>query len=223
MILERAYSLAELARESILIWGYVNQLPRQLRPGPALQDDGVLATYIYDERRFLVMLNQRSLKPWLQELTFYHALNLKGLLQIFPTGAPGSTTGDLLVRVVHQESRFPQDRLRVRFYAHPRQIFQPIRYERQGVLTFEVPTFLNMLEMAAVFRTILMPEERKILYKLLHTANSAEAQFYWGRFLGTLSQEARDMLNAWRIRQWPRPQVTLLYQLTEYVDFYQSG
>lgn len=221
MILEKVYLLAEPARESILIWGYVNQLPRQLQPGQAFQDNGVAATYVHDERRFLVMLSRRSLKPWLQELSFYHGLSLKGLLQIFPTSASGSTTGDLLVRIVHQETRFPQDRLRVRFYAHPRQVFRPTRYERQGVLTFEVSSFLNMLEMAAVFRTILVPEERKILYRLLHTANSAEAQFYWGRFLGTLTQEARDMLNAWRIRQWPKPQVTLLYQLVEYVDFYQ--
>jgi hypothetical protein len=52
--------------------------------------------------------------------------------------------------------------------------------------------------------------------------NTSEAQFYWGRFLGALNQEARDMLNAWKIRQWSKSRIDLLYELVENVGFYKS-
>ena len=48
------------------------------------------------------------------------------------------------------------------------------------------------------------------------------AQFYWGRLLGALSAEARDMLEAWKIRLWSEPHIHLLYDLVKYVGFYQS-
>jgi hypothetical protein len=56
----------------------------------------------------------------------------------------------------------------------------------------------------------------------LQTDDPQEERFYWGRFMGLLDQEARDMLNAWNVRDWPKPQVQLLYDLMEYVVFYQT-
>jgi hypothetical protein len=56
----------------------------------------------------------------------------------------------------------------------------------------------------------------------LNLEDTSEEQFYWGRFLGYLSQEAKDMLNAWRIRQWPKGRIELLYELVDYVAFYQT-
>jgi hypothetical protein len=50
----------------------------------------------------------------------------------------------------------------------------------------------------------------------------AERQFYWGRFLGYLSQDVKDMLAAWNILQWSKNQVELLYELIDYVGFYQT-
>ena len=56
----------------------------------------------------------------------------------------------------------------------------------------------------------------------MHLEDPAEKQFYWGRFLGYLHQEAKDMLTAWGIRHWPEHRVNLLYELIEYVVFEQT-
>jgi hypothetical protein len=219
-ILSEAWRLGTLSRDAVVIWGFVNQLPRQLHSDAA--DAHSLGAYVHDERHFLMMLYYRDLQSWFQELIIYHGTELKGLIQIFPTtGGRDVGMGDLLCRVVHNEARFPQDKLRVRFYAATYQVLDPRTYDREGVLTFEVSEFLRMLDLAVVFRSVLLPDEQKILRKLLSAGDTRETQFYWGRFVGTLSQEAKDMLNAWKIRQWSGPQVDLLYELVEYVGFSQ--
>ena len=221
-IIQESRKLGDLSRRALVVWGYVNQLPKLLRPG--FRDSSVLGAYVHDENRFLVMLCHLGLKPWLQELAIYHGQELRGFLQVFPTiGLGEPSMGDLLARIVHHEARFAMDRLRVRFFSKIQQVFNPRPYEREGVLTFEITGFLSMLEMAAVFRTVLQPDEQQILYKLLKMGNTAEAQFQWGRFLGLLSQKARDLLEAWRIRWWSGPQVDLLYELMDHVAFYQPS
>lgn len=222
VILDEAWQMGELSRHAVVVWGFVNQLPRQLRTGSGFRDSHILGAYIHDENRFLLMLYHLEVKPWLQELAIYHGADLKGLIQIFPTtGIRDVGMGDLLCRIIHSEARFPKDRLRVRLFSAPHRIFAANLYEREGVLTFEVAEFLSMLEMASVFRSVLGPDEQEILHKLLNMENTNEAQFYWGRFLGSLGQAARDMLNAWKIRQWSKPRINLLYELVEYVEFYQ--
>jgi hypothetical protein len=221
-ILDGAWKLRSLIPEAIVVWGFVNRLPRQ-RPGSSgFADSRILGMYVHDEHHFLLMLRQQELKPWLQELVLYHGADLKGLLQIFPPAdGKSALMGDLLALVIHQEARFPPDRLRVRFFSRLVQVFHPRPYEREGVLNFAITEFMNTLELAAVFRSVLRPDEQKMLYKLLHTADSAESQFLWGRFLGMMSQEARDMLNAWGVRQWSEYQISLLYELVDYVAFYR--
>ncbi len=180
----------------------------------------VLGAYVLDERHFLLMLTQRELRPWLQELVLRYGGELAGLIQVFPTtGARDPGMGDLLAHVIHQEARYPLDRLRVRFFATHAQIFHPNLAEREGVLTFEIADFMNILELTSVFRSILLPDQQQELYRLLHKTEGAETQFLWGRFLGGLRPEARDMLMAFNIRRWPRSQVTLLYRLMDYVGF----
>jgi hypothetical protein len=223
-IMARARKLGHISRQSIVVWGFVNRLSKLLRMGEGFYDYHVLGAYVYDENHFLLMMPRRELKPWLQELTIYHGSDLKGLIQLLPTtGArKGMGMGDVLCRAIHHEARFPMDQLRVRFYSAPYQILKPHTREQQGLLTFEVSEFLSLLEMAAVFRTILRPEEQKSLYELMNLEDASEEQFYWGRFMGFLSQEAKDMLNAWRIRQWPKNRIELLYELVDYVAFYQT-
>ena len=221
-ILTRARRLGYISRHAIVIWGWVSQLPRQLHTGLGFQDSHILGTYLHDETHFLLMLCRQELKSLLRELVLYHGAELKGLIQIFPTVGFGKPNmGEFLCRIVHHEGRFPMDRLRVRFLSRRHQIFRLHAYDKQGVLTFEITEFLSMLETAAVFRTILRPGEQKMLYELLHMEDRGEAQFYWGRLLGYLSQEARDMLDAWGIRRWPEAQINLLYRLVGYVTFYQ--
>lgn len=223
-ILYRASKLGYISRQSIVVWGFVSRLSKLLRMGEGFSDHHILGAYVHDENHFLLMMPRRELKPWLRELTIYHGLDLKGLLQIFPTTGAGKGVdmADALCRAIHHETRFPMDQLRVRFYSAPHQILKPYTREQQGLLTFEVSEFLSLLEMAAVFRTILRPKEQELLYELVNLEDTSEEQFYWGRFLGFLNQEAKDMLNAWRIRQWSKNRIRLLYELVDYVAFYQT-
>lgn len=223
-ILARADKLGSVSRRSIIIWGFVNQLPKQLQTGEGFGDARVFGAYVHDENHFLLTMRHRELKPWIQELILYHGYDLKGLIQIFPTTASGrkASMGEILCRAVHHEARFVMDQLRVRFYSAPYQVLVPHVRDQKGMLTFEISEFLGLLEMAAVFRTLLRPEAQQALYMLLNLKDTSEEQFYWGRFLGHLSPEAKDMLDAWRIRQWPKSRIKLLYEMTDYVAFYQS-
>jgi len=223
-ILTRARKLGYISRQSIVIWSFVNRLSKQLQMGEGFSDHHIFGAYAHDEHHFMLVMPRRELKDWLQELVIYHGADLKGLVQILPTvGArKGMGMADILCRAVYHEARFPLDQLRVQFYSAPHQILKPHIRDRRGLLTFEVSEFLSLLEMAAVFRTMLHPEEQASLYKLLNLEDTSEEQFYWGRFMGYLSQEAKDMLSAWRIRQWPKNQIKLLYELVDYVAFYQT-
>ena len=223
-IVTRASRLGRISRQSIVIWGLVNRLSKLLRMGGGSRDHHVLGAYVHDENHFLLMMPRHELKPWLQELVIYHGADLKGLIQILPTTGSGKGVDmrGVLCRAVYHEARFPMDQLRVRFFSAPHQILMPHTRDRQGLLTFEVSEFLSVLEMAAVFRTILRPQEQASLYELLNLEDTSEEQFYWGRFMGFLTQEAKDMLNAWRIRQWPKNRIKLLYELVNYVAFYQT-
>ena len=85
--------------------------------------------------------------------------------------------------------------------------------------TFEVTEFLRLLEMTTIFRSLLRPKEQEMLHNLIELDNSREEQFYWGRFMGYLSQEAKDMLTSWKFRHWPKNRIRLLYELADYATF----
>jgi hypothetical protein len=227
-ILDGTRGLGNISRQSVVIWGFVNRLPKQFQNGAGGRgEEGAkgkgskpfLGAYVHDENRFLLMMYRRELKPWLQELVLYNGADLRGLVQILPTigSGRGTSMGEILCRTIHHEANFPMDQLRVRFYSDPSQVLKPHIRDRQGLLTFEVSEFLNLLEMTKVFRVLLRPEEQKMLYELLTIGKNLEEQFHWGRFQGHLSQEAKDMLNAWNIRHWPKDRIKLLYELTDYV------
>jgi hypothetical protein len=223
-ILTRSRRLGRIAHRSIVIWGLVNRLPKQLESGEGFHDSRILGAYVHEQNHFLLMMHRMELKTWLQELIIYHGTALKGLIQILPTtrGGRGLSMGDVLCRAIHHEGRFSLDRLRVRFFSAPYQLLMPHTRDQLGLLTFEASEFLSLLEMAAVFRTLLRPEAQQVLHELLTLDDASEEQFYWGRFLGYLSPEAKDMLSAWRIRSWPKNRIKLLYELVNYVAFYQT-
>lgn len=218
---DRVKEYGRLVRSITFLWGFVNQISPQFEERLCSGQFNVLGKYIEPPHHFLIVMPKRNLMDWLRELLLYHGTELRGLLQIFPSVGSDMphTMGDYLVRVAHEESIYPLDRLRVRFYPAPYLLLRPHVREREGMLTFEIAEFMNLLEMASVFRSMLRPETQQILFGLLNFKNEQEAMFYWGRFLGLLSPESRDMLNAWRIRRWPRLRVKLLHELTEYVAF----
>ncbi len=223
LILTKSHSFAKTSKHGVVIWGLVQELPKQFRHGEGVMHRAVLGSYVHDDSRFLLMLRKRDLKAWLQELVLYHGADLLGVLQIIPSigRRPDTTFGELLNWAMMREPALPRDRLRIQFYARAAHVFRP--REREGVLTFEVSEFLNLLEMAEVFRANLYPEEQQQLHDLLTLEDFKEEQFYWGRFIGGLSQEAKDMLALWRIRQWPTARVQLLFELTNYVHLPDLG
>jgi len=225
-IIRKTRGLGNTSRRSVVVWGYTNRLPKQLRNGTRGEGETkgkkskpLLGIYAHNENRFLLMMYRRNLRHWLRELILYDGADLKGLIQILPTMGPGTEIGmgDVLCRAVHHEATLPMDHLRVRFFSNPYQLLKPHIRDRQGLLTFEVAEFLNLLETAVVFRTLLRPEEQRMLHEILNIDDATEEQFYWGRFLGNLSQEAKDMLNSWKIRNWPENRIRLLYELIDYV------
>ena len=223
-ILARARNLGLASRHATLVWGFVNRLPKQLAERQGFYAANVLASFVQDERHFLLVMRRHELKPWLQELVLYHGADLKGMIQLLPTMGAGDETGmgDILSRVIHREADFSPDRLRIRFFSAAYQVIKLRARDREGILTFEVAEFLSLLEMAAVFRTLLQPDEQQALQQLLALDDAGEQQFYWGRFLGQVNQEVKDMLAAWQIRRWSQSRVKLLYELVDYVAFYQT-
>ena len=220
----RAAKLGRVSRGAVIVWGHVNRLPRRLLNKQGFYKNQTLASYAIDEQHFILMMRRKQLKDWFQEISLYDGLSLRGLFQIFPTTAQSrrGNMGELLCRAHYHEARFGMDQLRVRFFSRPYQITFAHAREQQGILTFEATEFAGRLEMATVFRTVLRFEEQEMLQKLLEMEDPAERQFYWGRFMGYLNQQAKDMLTAWDIRHWSPEQVTLLYELVDYVAFYQT-
>lgn len=222
-VLWLAHRLGEKSQQTVLIWGFVNQLPQQLVSGSYRADRRVLGAFCRDEYHFLVALYRRTLQSWLQDLLLYDGLDLRGLLGIFPTwGGQSQRMGEVLCQVAFQEKRFAHDRLRVRFFPTPLHIIQVHRYEKQGVITFDIAEFVGLLESASVFRALMLPEEQQTLREVLAITDPNEAQFYWGRFLGMITPEAKDMLTAWKTRQWSLAQRKLFFDLVDYVDIYRA-
>lgn len=221
-IISRSRSLRNKSHRAMIIWGFVNQLPKQFNDTGKIR---LFGYYIHDRNRFLLMMPKKELKPWLQELALYNSSAVKGLIQILPTTGPGKSfnMGDILCRVIHNEAKFPMDLLRIRFYSRPYQVLMPHEREKQGILTFDISEFLKFLEMASIFRRLLLPEEQKMLHEVLSIKDPVEEQFYWGRFQGNLSQPTKDMLNAWKIRFWSKNQIKLLYELIDYVILPESN
>lgn len=220
-IIARAKMLGHQSRQAIVIWGHVASLPKQLESKTGFYSSHIHGSYIHDAQHFMIVMRRLKLKPWIQELLIYHGTDIKGLLQIFPTTGHTNrgTMGDIICRAIHQDSRFPMDMLRIRFFSKSYQLFIPHAREQKGLLTFEVRDFLKLLEMASIFRSLLLPQDQQILRDLTNVKNKSEEQFLWGRLTGYLSSEAKDMLNAWKFRQWSKNQIILLYELLDYVKY----
>lgn len=209
------------ASHCVVVFGFVPQLARQLKQGEWLEGKKLLAGYIHENDHFIVMMPRKELKAWLQNLIFHHGPELQGIFQIFPTlgSDKGSGIGELLNWALKNELNIGLGAWQVQFYARAFSLINPHRRGPGTLLACHVAEFLALLETAEVFRDKLFPHEQQQLYDLLQLRDTKEEQFYWGRFLGSLTQEAKDMLTSWRIRQWSASQVQLLYALIEYAKF----
>ncbi len=224
-ILKRSYGLSMASRHAAILWGFFNQVPAEIIQW---KGDGrkerLLGCYTHDASHFLVAMNRRELRSWLQDLTVYYGLELRGILQIFPTTGAGTRTcmGDILCKAIHRDIYLPMGQLQVRFYSAPYQLLKPRQRDLKGMLTFDLVDFLNLLEMAEIFRALLRPQEQEEFQELLTIQEKRESQFYWGRYLGRLDQRARDMLTAWNMRQWPKNRIKVFYELFDYVQLIQA-
>jgi hypothetical protein len=89
--------------------------------------------------------------------------------------------------------------------------------QQQRLLIFEAPEFLVLLEMATIFQEHLHPAEREMVREVCGLADGHEKAFHWGRLMGALSIQARDILSDWELRKWPEHRIKSLYELAEYV------
>ena len=221
-ILIQSKGLGSFIRQFIVLWGYLNQVPSSLQEERWKVNHKIHGAFFHGTNRFLLMTKKRDIKPLLQDLVIRYGPEIKGLIQIFPTIGMGPEIGmgDILCRAIHHESNRPMNQLWIRFYSSPLQLTNPRLRDEKGMLTFEISEFMALLETAEVFRSLLKPEEQETLYEILLKDKFREHSFYWGRFLGQLKKEARDMLTSWGIKQWSRNRLELLYELTDYVAFY---
>jgi hypothetical protein len=217
----RSKTMGDTAKQVVGLWGFVNRLPEQVRTRAVFGDHRIQGAYRHSDQHFLLMIRRRELQSWLQELLLYDGMEMTGMLQIFPTVSVYNhpNMGELICQIVHNQARFPLDRLRVRFFATPRQILEVHKYDKLGVINFEVADFLRMLESASVFRSVFLPDEQHALQQVLAITDVQEAQFYWGRLMGMLTPRARDLLVAWKLRNWSKAQINLFYELVDYVAF----
>lgn len=220
-IIDLSKGLGSISRRSAVLWGYLEHLPAYLIEEKLKRHNNILGLYLQGKNRFLLMLEKKGLKPLLQEIAIRHGPEMKGLIQIFPTMGSGAETGmgDIICRAIHHETNVAMNQLWIRFYSSPIQLTNPRQREEKGMLTFEMSEFLALLETAEVFRSLLKPDEQDALYEILYKDDPREQSFYWGRFLGQLNMEARDMITSWGVRQWPWNRIQLIYELIDYVAF----
>jgi len=213
--------MGSLSRVCMVVWGFLSQIPKTLKQNNGSNIPLIRSSHHIDNHRFLLVLRSYNLKKWLSETLLYHGSNLKGLLFLFPTIGlnPYLTMGDALCRAIQQDSKFPMDQLRIQFFSNPKQLNMTREREDRGMLTFEASVFLSLLEMASIFRAQLRPDEQNMVREAVELKDPTEKQFYWGRLMNLLSREAKDMLAAWKFRQWPENRVELLYELINYVSF----
>jgi len=217
-ILGDSRKLGPDSRGCLLIWGYVNAIPvgltQDARPHQAR------AIHVRDDSHFLAVVPGSGLASWLKEVLIHEGSDTRGTLTIFPTTGKKQTftMGDILCRAIQHDSRHPMDRLRIRFFSSPGQLKSPHLRDQQGVLTFEAPEFLGLLEMAGLFKSILRPREREMVKEVSGLVDQNEKTFHWGRLMGALNIQARDLLADWKVKQWPQSRIKLICELAEYAN-----
>jgi hypothetical protein len=216
-VMVRENVLRSIARHSVALWCFVNYPPKR---NPKTSNYEVFS-HIVDNSRFICCTNRWNLKNLLQEMMMMQGPDWLGTIQIFPVfkGGDTLTMSDLLCSAIFDESALVQDQLYVKFFSSPFQFVHKREREREGKLIFEVTDFIGYLEMAEIFKRGLYLEEQDRLRQVLEVEDVTEKQFYWGRFLAQVRPEARDFLDSWKMKTWTESQISLFYELLDFVKF----
>jgi len=219
-------ALNEYVRQKAVIWGALNQIPDLFSEINWKQKFSKyqMGIYIHNDNSFLMTIPKNYILNFLKQLTLRYGDELGGLLQIFPTsGLKNMSMGESICRAVHYEHTYPMDKFRIRFYSHPLQLNRPHLRDRKGMLTFEVSEFIGLLELTKIFRILLTPQQQIDLNEIITKCeDTKEEGFFWGRFNGVITQNAKDILHEWDIRHWPKEKFELIYELRDYVAFSRS-
>lgn len=209
--------LHELVSQLVVIWGYSTTPCWDFAKGPLLPDN-TIGHYMPDPEHFFILAPKKNIKAWLQSLALQYGEQFKGLLQLVPTMGKGERLcmGDVISRAVHQETVKLHDACWVRFFPQAWQILEAKKLDEKGQLTYQLSDFIDFMEGARVFHTVLPRRSRDMLHELL-TGKIENVAFYWGRFLRNVDQQTRDLIDAWQLRTWSIPKIDTLYQLREYV------
>lgn len=208
-----------LVKDSIAVWGSVDSMPRDLLHQTGMYLASSMGAYVFDDQRFLLLMPQRKLKHWIEQILIYHP-TMTGHILIFPARANRYiNTGDSIARILYNTPDYPTDRLWVKFYSHSFQIFLSDHAKKATLQAYDIATFKGFLETAVVLRSLLLPQAQDALYDWLCLKKPNEERFYWGRFLNQLKPEAIDMLGSWHIQNWPKSYLTMIYHLMKYVEY----
>jgi len=220
-IVKTAGSRSQQSSHSIVIWGHVDRLPEHLVSQSGLYGRVDVLSHHTDSRHFLLVMDRRTVREWIRETMLYHGSDLKGFIQCFPTSGQmvSGNMGERICVAAHYDNLFPMDRLLIRLYVKTQYLDHPSRFQNKGIFTYAVQEFIRMLDMAAIFRSLLNPQEQELLKTLAAVKSEDESRFSWGRLIGALSPEARDMLSSWNFRSWTQDQIATLYAFFDYVDF----
>lgn len=207
--------------QSVVIWGTVNRLPKIIGTG---QPSGVvvLGCHVYDSNHFLLILYRKDLLTWLKELAIYDSDRLAGLLQIFPPAPDRHEAGfaSLFSLAVALNDPHQMDQLRIHLHPRPYYLLQSKMRKQLDSRNLSLTESIQLLEMVKAIRRIFGPREQEQLLELARMNVGQERQFYWGRFVGNISPEARNFLEIWQLRHWSLERFKLLYDLKPYmVDF----
>jgi hypothetical protein len=215
-VMVREPIIRSFARHSVVMWAFVN-FPLKKIPKTSYE----IFYYQVDDNRFICCTNRWNLKALLQEILMLQGPDWLGNIQIFPVfkGSETMTMSDMLCSAIFDEKTLLQDLLYIKFFASPFQFVHRREREREGKLIFEATDFIGYLEMAEIFKRGLYLEEQDRLRQVLDVGDPSEKQFYWGRFLAQVRPEARDFLDSWKMRNWSKSQVSLFYELLDFVKF----
>lgn len=172
-------------------------------------------------RSGLIMCMRSSIQNWLRSLTLKYGSLIKGLLQIFPTMGQGNIVGmgDILSTAKSQSKSLQFNNLWVRFYPEAWQLLDTKRREELGILTFEISDFISLIEKSKIYKEVIPNRFRNDIFELITKQDIDSESYYWGKLKRSLNKKAIDLIDSWKLKNWDKNKVELLYELSNYTTY----